>query len=122
MSFVKILSVINDLNDFVEEEMISLSLRIDQRLVLETPLRDGPARANWIVTVNKDTKKFDKKNISQGAALTQAKDALNNAKNFNKLYIQNNLPYIERLNEGHSQQAPALYVDVIIEEEINRSD
>lgn len=55
------------------------------QLVLETPVDTGRAQAGWELNVNND------KSVS----------------------IVNDVPYIEALNNGHSQQAPAHFVENI---------
>jgi hypothetical protein len=46
---------------------------------------------------------------------------INQAKAYDTIYIQNLQPYIERLNEGWSEQAPAKYIDSIIEQEVAKA-
>ena len=61
-----------------------------------TPIDEGTARNNWITSL--DAARFDivdaEEQVPQDFRLGQT------------IYIQNNLPYINKLNEGHSDQAP----------------
>lgn len=77
-------------------------------LIEQTPVDTGRAKANWFLDIDRvDVKivepEFD--NVGEAASRSQ-KYTLDST-----IFISNNLPYIRRLNEGHSQQAPAGYVD-----------
>ncbi len=99
------------------------ALAVDQTVVLATPVDTGRARSNWIVTTdtpasNEIPAYVPGKGQSTGAANAQAainqgqteiakfKGEVNGA-----ICITNNLDYIEGLNDGHSAQAPANFVE-----------
>jgi len=42
--------------------------------------------------------------------------------NYNTVVTQNSVPYIQRLNEGYSKQAPAGYVEKTIDETLRKSN
>lgn len=119
MTFERDLDISGDLEQFVKEERDSLALKIDQRVVKQTPVDTGAARRNWLVS-------FNRANTSQIAggtadeAISQGQKAIKAAGAYGNLFIQNNLPYINRLNEGWSEQAPSKYVDAIIIQEVSR--
>jgi len=84
-----------------------IALEVLSRLVLKTPVDTGRARGNWQVTVNspattwEDTKdKGGGATIGKGTSVIMAEDDLPH------FWITNNVPYITRLEEGHSDQAP----------------
>ncbi len=120
MSFAKSISIIGELESEIKTVRDDLALRIDNRLVLETPVDTGEARINWIVSDGaQKTTHLDFGGSAQ-SAISAAKIEIDAAKAFTYLYIQNNAPHIERLNEGWSQQAPAGFVDTIIAQEVAR--
>lgn len=100
------------------------ALVIDQKVVLATPVDTGRARSNWVVAVDRtpegEVSAYSPgKNLGMGesgnasAALEQGRRAIASyqpGKN-REIHITNNLPYIGRLNDGSSQQAPAGFVE-----------
>lgn len=99
------------------------ALATDTALVLATPVDSGRARANWQVEIgqaaegvigdpNNKKEKFDK---SGQGAISQGKDAIQGYKSGSSINITNNLPYIERLNDGWSAQAPAGFVEKAVQ-------
>jgi hypothetical protein len=102
-----------------------VALVVDRELVLATPVDTGRARSNWIVnlgsaaTGSRDPYTPGEKG-STGEANAQAAIAQGNAtiglrKDGQDIYISNNLPYIGRLNEGSSAQAPAQFVEQAVQ-------
>ncbi len=98
-------------------------LVIDQALVTGTPVDTGRARSNWVVGLGLSTRAIDayvpgEEGSTAGAnaqaALKQAKDFLDGT-DASVIYISNNLPYIQYLNEGSSSQAPAGFVEAAVE-------
>lgn len=120
MSYAKSISVIGDLDAEVRKQRNELAFRIDGRLVRETPVDTGEARINWIVSDGS----ADSTHLDFGGdadqAIAQGQAAIEGAKIYTELFIQNNAPHIERLNEGWSEQAPSGYIDAIIEQEVRR--
>lgn len=82
-------------------------------VVLKTPVATGQARGNWRLNPTTPDEKayigpayYDKAGFSTIAKATRG-IYRSNASAF---YLTNNLPYIQRLNEGYSKQAPALFI------------
>jgi len=109
----------------VPKFMRKLALVVDQTVVVATPVDTGRARSNWRVSVNaplRDTtnayvlgEKGSTTGQNTGAAIAQAKEAVSRVDSSRDvIYISNNLPYIGRLNDGYSAQAPAGYVESAI--------
>lgn len=74
-----------------------------------TPVMDGTARSNYRVSLNNPDFGYDLKQFDYTGQATIAKSLqfiANNAKLGSVLYIQNNVPYINRLEHGWSKQAP----------------
>ena len=77
---------------------------------LATPVKSGRARANWNISVDTvDGKTTD--STDQPDYVTKAMSAIANFVIGKTIYISNNLPYIKRLNDGYSKQAPANFVE-----------
>lgn len=128
------------LEDFAEREVPEfagmvvrrVALAVDRALVMSTPVGNpslwkrkpppgyvgGRARANWIPTLGTpataEVDRRDKQGSATIALLTNltAKYRLGDG----TVWLSSNIPYIQRLNEGHSTQAPAGFVEMAIEE------
>ncbi len=101
-----------------------VALAVDAAVVLATPVDTGRARANWQVEVNRPITATREPYVpgtggSAGsanaqAAIEQGKSAVARYRGGlldASVHITNNLPYIGRLNEGSSAQAPAAFVE-----------
>lgn len=93
----------------------ALALRALSGVVMRTPVDTGRARGNWQVSIGQprggETGLLDKGGnaaIASGSAIIAAQRA------FQTIVIENNVPYITRLNDGHSKQAPKLYVETVL--------
>lgn len=107
-----------DLSEFVGDTLRELALDIDRRVILETPVDTGAARSNWLASIGAPDMSVVE--IDVGAALQKGAITISGAGDYDAVYISNNLPYIQRLNEGWSQQAGSGYIDQIITEEVQR--
>jgi hypothetical protein len=104
------------------------------RIVRKTPVDTGRARASWNISVNQADRSLAnvQTTVKPGTTITKtlqrrsvkaAVTALQNQtlgtfqmKPGDTIWISNNLPYIVKLEEGHSKQAPAGMVAVSIAE------
>lgn len=97
----------------------TLALIINQTIIVATPVDTGHARANWIVgidaPISKEISEEDK-----GGEATVARNAaiIRGAKPRKQIILSNNVPYINVLNEGSSDQAPAQFVKLAILEAV----
>ena len=120
------LSIMADLEDHVSAVSKKLMIDIDRRVILETPVDTASAKRSWVAGVNRSpTEVFDLPdgsniNAAESQAIQQAEGTIGRAKAFDTIYINNNQPYIERLNDGWSNQAPSRYIDNIIAQEVAR--
>ena len=116
-----------------------VGLRIDQTVVLGTPVDTGRARSNWIVEFNASPRstrdaffptialnssaltllnqRFSERQNAQ-AAIAEAAGKLASVRPGDTIFIVNNLPYIGPLADGLSPQAPPGYVRTAIAEAI----
>lgn len=92
-----------------------VALNIDSALVLTTPVDTGRARSNWQVSIGKSALGTVDAPVSPSEAIGNAKSELSKLRDSDSsVHITNNLPYIQRLNEGWSPQQPAGFVDQAI--------
>lgn len=126
MSYERELSILDVLTDTISQDTRDLALNIDRRLVRETPRDTGTAKAGWLVSINQPNNNYFEWTGGPGAAESDAiRKGMSVIANFRAgdlLYIQNNQPHIDRLNEGHSEQAPSKYVDAILVQEVAKSN
>ncbi len=84
-------------------------------IVLQTPVKEGFARGNWFPSISAPSgETTDVPDKSGAATVAKIVDEMNAASFPRKAYISNNLPYIERLENGWSAQAPAGMVRINI--------
>lgn len=106
----------------VEEAVIktvkSIALKANQIIILSTPVDTGRARANWIASVDKpNTKKLDDTDKSGSVTIADNNKVIISAPEEMglEIHISNNLDYIIPLNNGHSAQAPAGFVEKAVQ-------
>lgn len=97
--------------DVVEEDLTkrvrTIALAMLQEIVLRSPVETGRFRNNNNVSIvspvyasTVETDASGAGTISRGAA------AMSGLEPYTTVFIQNNLPYAQRLEDGHSKQAP----------------
>lgn len=92
-------------------------LALAGKVILRTPVDTGRARGNWQAQVNRPAKSvLDISDKSGSKANSEARTESVKAKLGDKLYLTNNLPYIEGLENGTSSQAPNGMVKVAVAE------
>jgi hypothetical protein len=85
-----------------------------QGLVQRTPVDTGRARANWILGVgNIDLTTSNRTDKGGGSTVSRVAAEVASARS-RVFYITNALPYIQRLEDGWSRQAPAGMVSVTL--------
>ena len=114
----------------VQAKIIKYGATLLTNLVMDTPILTGQAKANWQAVIGSPGGSF----IGAGGPTSNPKDlahgppqhvdfasyeaaALGIIQGYQigqVLYIFSNLPYIEKLNEGSSSQAPAGFVEAAI--------
>lgn len=104
------------LNALIERSVKALILEVNRELKKRgtgTPVDTGHARAGWIPAVGApnlvEPMGADGSLASAGAAQVMAFKLGQGV-----LYISNVVPYVKRLNQGSSQQAPALFIEACI--------
>lgn len=75
----------------------------------------GRARGNWFVSIGTQyagtTKEVDP---NGGRTIQRGQAVINSSAPLAAIHITNNLPYIVPLNQGHSKQAPAAFVEMAV--------
>lgn len=92
-----------------------VAVAIDQALVFSTPVATGRARSNWIASLGSPSRDVVPPLDSPQQVVSQAEAVIQRRGRGQDIYISNNLPYIGRLNEGWSAQAPAGFVERAIQ-------
>jgi hypothetical protein len=103
------MSVQSDLDRAYQKNVVQLTeavvrktaIGIDADIVDQTPVKTGRARSNWLPSIN--TPRNDTVEIGQKPEMVSVAAGY---KLDDTIFIANNLPYIERLNNGWSGQQP----------------
>jgi len=97
--------------DELREVVMALAFQGLTRIVQRTPVDTGRARGNWTVSVgSQDFTITEAVDIGGSVAIAEGQEAIaayEAQEGWPSIYIQNNLPYIERLEDGSSSQAPS---------------
>jgi len=123
MSFEKSLSIADELSMEVNKETRAIGINLLNGLTRVTPVDTGRVRGHWFVGLNTSIRAIDSERraaqavIQGGSVISKAK-----ALDYPEIVLSNNLPYIERLNDGHSTQAPKKFVEAEIDRVVNASN
>ena len=95
-----------------------VGMQLLERLVMMTPVDTGRARSNWFVTLDTPSSA-----VATNPPFPSASVTINDGANIislvsggQSIWISNNLPYIEPLENGWSSQAPAGMLAVALAE------
>lgn len=105
----------NQIPENADKLVRRVSVAADQAVVMATPVDTGLARSNWVATL--DTAFTGVVAEPNTNSMEQARGAIAryNGDVHASVHLTNNLDYIEKLNEGHSMQAPAGYVRISLQ-------
>lgn len=92
------------------EGMKEVALATINTLITDTPKKTNQAAANWQAAVGV-LPDFKPGYTDIPGARDAARAAINSRKTGDYIYISNAAPYISLLNQGSSQQAPAMFVE-----------
>ena len=87
-------------------------------LVNATPVDKGRAQGNWQVSIGQPVENALPLGATGEQALSKGGGVINSIPPFGPfviIYLTNNVPYIRRLNAGHSGQAPPMFVEKVFE-------
>lgn len=101
----------------VEDRIRDLTVNVQAGLMAETPVDTGFASNNWQITIGApaDGTVAIGANVSIGGGVLEGYKLEQGS-----TYVTNNAPYIQRLNAGSSQQAPAAFVEAVVAREAGR--
>jgi hypothetical protein len=98
-----------------------VSTDILSSVIFRTPVDTGRARANWQVGVGRYSPNTIQQEDKQGAStLGKGKSTIDATEAGDKIYLINNLPYIQALEDGHSKQSPQGMVALTLQEYDNK--
>jgi hypothetical protein len=81
----------------------------------------GRARGNWHVSVGgSDSRVIEAPDSGGAGTISAANSAIEASTPREPIYINNNLPYIVPLNQGHSKQAPVAFVETAVQHGLER--
>lgn len=111
MSFSKQLTAfVNGSKDKIDRVVKDSTQVLFRNVIMETPIDEGTARGNWQTSVGQPkTGTIDR--VGADAAIAEVNAVVPDEAG-QVVYLSNNLPYIRRLEYGHSQQAPGGMVRV----------
>lgn len=99
-----------------------VALDLFGRVILRTPVDSGRARANWQTSLGSpqegevETVNNIPVGASGGSAFDEVAQVVSNYQGDESIFLSNNLPYTEVLENGSSSQAPAGMVKVTLAE------
>jgi len=119
MADQQINAIVKGLEKLTERVVSKITLDITANLIETTPIDTGWARANWVPAIGtpyladlggpKPSSAGISSQATEQAAAT-AKVATGYKLSMGKVFVSNNVPYILKLNQGWSSQAPAAFV------------
>lgn len=98
----------------LEKHVLKVALDIYGTLKVVTPVDTGRARANWHMDIDTPTVRIVEPGQDTSPNISQYKIG-------QTVFVSNNLPYIRRLNDGWSSQAPAGFVEAAIDGALSRA-
>jgi hypothetical protein len=87
-------------DDIASKETRTLGINLHARISNRTPVDTGAAKGNWLVGFTTPPM-----HISENRGIQDVSAQLNTYQWPETIYIVNNLPYIQKLEDGHSRQA-----------------
>lgn len=90
----------------VDETLRAVTFELFASVITDTPVDTGRARGNWQCRIDQQPT-GTVGTTGAGAAIAAVRDELDVFGVGHAAWLVNNLPYIERLEYGHSRQAPA---------------
>lgn len=107
------------LNRHIEQIFKALTLEIDRELRIATPVDTGFARASWVPSVGSphvgEVQKVGAGSSEHAAGVSQV---LRFKLEDGSTWVCNSAEYIQALNYGHSQQAPAMFIEAAVDRAI----
>jgi len=95
-----------------------VALEVLRRVVMRTPVESGRAKGNWQTSVGTPIEReIERTDKGGGSVISSAVSVIESWESDNvSIFLMNNLPYIGRLEDGYSSQAPAGMVKITVAE------
>jgi hypothetical protein len=108
--------IIEALREVGEKVIKQITLDVTANLIETTPVDTGWARANWIPSIGpREGVAGTRENISGAEQEIGKAQVVTEYKiEMGEVHVSNAVPYVQSLNDGHSQQAPAGFVQAAI--------
>ena len=91
----------------VDDVLQKVALDLFAKVILNTPVDTGSARANWVATTGQPTEAtVDRQDRNGDATIGRVANVVSEFQAGEAVHLFNNLPYIRRLEYGYSSQAP----------------
>lgn len=120
MAFEQSLSIAVDLEEDINAEVRAVALNLLRGLIRLTPVDTGRAKGNWFVSIANPNREINgERRQAQAFSEGQVNIALARGRAYPEVTLSNNLPYIERLNDGYSDQAPKKFVETELQRIVN---
>jgi len=101
------------MRDRVDERVRALTIGVFSSVIKMTPVDTGRAKGNWQCTIGQPAS-GEVTRLGESGSLMEVVDVTPRSAG-GICYLTNNLPYIQKLEYGHSQQAPAGMVRVSLQ-------
>ncbi len=87
------------------------------RIIQSTPVDKGFARNSWHADIDKEPTSFRESSDKSGReAMSSVRSAANSFSDRNsEIYLTSNAPYMRKLNDGHSEQAPSNFIPLAMQ-------
>lgn len=100
----------------VELAVRKIALDVFSEVIMMSPVDTGRFRGNWMCSIGNVPNGTLEINDKAGTAtISKAQAEIMNLKAGQAIYLVNNLPYAQRLEMGHSKQAPAGMVRLTVQ-------
>jgi hypothetical protein len=86
----------------IDRKVRAVTIGVFSSVIKMTPVDTGRAKGNWQCTIGTPASGENQLADSEGAMIATVPNEAGS-----KVYLTNNLPYIQRLEYGHSTQAPS---------------
>ena len=121
----QIRAIVRGLERVTERVIIKITTDVTANLIEATPVDLGWARANWVPSLGASVVKDlsgAQRNVQSASSEQSAglAEVLGYRLRRGKVFISNNVPYILALNDGHSSQAPAGFIQRAIRKSVTR--
>ena len=118
--------ILEDVDKVINEKMINTALDIHQTLRSAppkgTPIDTGYASSNWVLSTDKPIMETLGSKTNVIGMDTSIDNILMFDINVNsRIFVQNNVPYMARLNRGWSKQSPAGFVESAVDAALLRN-